>query len=189
MKSTIKFLVIAALVAAIGFSMAACDDKVENTTLEGTWVHPYGEKMILNNGGFIFAVDNVELMKGTYTTSGQIITMIVTHVKGAFFEEEAEEMGLEENQWYTLEEMLETTIEYNIAELVAYIIEEFGEQLSEEDLEELIEELIEELMDELDEFLGDLEYFYVSQTGTYSISGNKLTVIMDGEDPITYTKQ
>ena len=181
MKSTIKFLLITALVAVIGFSMAACDDKIDdggngngdddkkpqNTSLEGTWVDSDGVKLVLNNGNFTYAFDNEELFRGTYSTSGTNgITMVTTGIHGALYEGD---MGIKEDQWYTKQQLLDA--------FSAYLIEEFEDDLTEEEIDELIEE-----------FTDKLEELFITEIGTYSITGNELTLILDGETE-KYTKQ
>jgi len=168
MKNAIKFLGIIALVALIGFSMAACDtggggggdgddptsvtysgkaggltytlqiDKAGtravynpvkgdaytlttpdgkstgtvinisggggsvNSALNGTWVNTAeGIEMVLNNGDITYSEDNVEAMKGTYSTNGSTITITFTQVRGAAFGEDAPMMGLSTSEWYT----------------------------------------------------------------------------------------
>jgi len=76
-----------------------------NTSLNGTWVNigdlfgeSYTYKMVLSNGIFIQYLNNVEDIKGTYSTSGNNITITTTHVKGT------SDLGLSPTQWYTKEQ-------------------------------------------------------------------------------------
>ncbi|MCL1947047.1 MAG: hypothetical protein FWF51_07870 [Chitinivibrionia bacterium] len=60
---------------------AACsddDDKVEvDTALNGTWIDDDDEiELVLNNGNFVYSDE----AKGTYTTSGGKVTIVITHV-------------------------------------------------------------------------------------------------------------
>ena len=172
MKSTIKFLLITALVAVIGFSMAACDDKIDdggngNPSLDGTWVSSDGSKMVFNNGKFSLFDGNVEMTRGTYKTSGSSITMNTTDINGALFEElfeDFDEMGLSATQWYTLAQT--KTI------LIQYLVDDLG----------MPEAMVEALLDTM------LEGSFGEALGTYSITGNKLTLTMYGET-VTFTKQ
>ena len=177
MKSTMKKFLIIAFIAVIGFSMAACDDKIdkdgngnvktENVSLEGTWVGSDGSKMVFNNGKFSVFDGNVELSKGTYKTSGSSITMNTTDVNGALFEllfEDFDEMGLSATKWYTIEETKTILIKYMVDEL------------------EMEEEMIDMFLDLM------LEGSFGEVTQTYSITGNKMTLTMLGETT-TYTKQ
>jgi len=81
MKSFVKWFGIIALVAVIGFSMAACDDDSSgggggggSANLIGTWTSVIGSQ-------FIFTANNCtytagwELYNGPYTVSGNTITL------------------------------------------------------------------------------------------------------------------
>ena len=189
MKNTFKFLLITALVAVIGFSMVACDDKIDddpisnNTTLHGTWLDSAGDRMVLNiNGSYSIYDGNVEIIRGTYSTNGNNISMTTTQIHGSLYEGE---MGISETQWYTQTQLMNTVIDYFTEELIEELMEEFGEDLTQEELEEIIDELIDELREELEEDFGVL---FGTQTGTYSISDNKLTLTLGGATAI-FTKQ
>jgi len=95
MKNFFKLLGIIALVAVIGFSMAACknDDEGGGTdpALNGTWVqtitsgsYTYTTEIKLNNGNIEESrgqngMSLSPIYKGTYTTSGNSISVQMTH--------------------------------------------------------------------------------------------------------------
>jgi hypothetical protein len=88
MKNTFKVLGIVALVAAIGFSFAACsgdDGGYSNVdpALNGTWVSGW-RVFKFNNGDWEFRVNGGREpnTKGTYTTSSGNIELITTHLAG-----------------------------------------------------------------------------------------------------------
>jgi hypothetical protein len=170
MKNTIKLLGIIAFVAVIGFSMIACDDgngddgDGGNSSLNGTWIDSDGLKMVLNNGNLTFIIDNVESIKGTYTTSGSNITVTITQVSGAVLGEYASIVGLSTTQWYT-QQQLRTAIINTLTEL----------GLSQAEVEEILDEI-------------NLGEFFLSQTGTYTLNGNTLAITFNGGTN-TYTRQ
>jgi len=172
MKTKITLWGIIALVAVIGFSMAACGGDEDdngggggggNSALNGTWVNGT-DKTVLNNGAITMSSGNVEMMKGTYSTSGSNITVTFTQVKAAMFGEDALDMGLSPDQWYTQQQLKAAIIK---------ILVDDGASQSE----------AEEMYDEW----GVSEVFE-STTGTYTLSGNTLTVTMGGNTTV-FTKQ
>ena len=119
-----------------------------DTSLNGTWVDEYGNEMKLNNGNFEVS----EVAKGTYTTSGNNITITITHIHGSIMG------GMLESKWYSKSE-------------AKFAIKNIAQgMLSDEEIDEMLNEM------------------FFSQTVTYSISGNKLTMTSDGETT-TYTKK
>jgi len=87
MKNVFKMLGIVALVAAIGFLMAACDDDTTNNAvpppnpLVGTWQATDGSAYKFNSDGtFEGSEYGTPVMKGTYTTSGGSMTIIVNQI-------------------------------------------------------------------------------------------------------------
>ena len=160
MKNTIKLFGIIAFVAVMGFSMASCDD-ADDDDLNGTWVSSDGStSMVLNNGNITELWDNVEALRGRYTTSGSNITITFTEINSAALE--GEDIGLSPNRWYTEAQLREAVIQALVSE---------GK--SQEEAEAMFNENIR------DGFFGAL-------TGT--ISGNTLTVTM-GDEPTTFTRQ
>ena len=169
MKNFAKFLGIAVIVAVIGFSMAACDDGSKddngdgNSTLNGTWVNTAeGIKIVLNNGAITISNDNVEMMKGTCSTSGSNITITITQVTGAVFE--ASDLGITASQWYTQQQLKTAVIQVLVSD-----------GLSQSEAEEMYDEMFENSP-------------FGSSTGTYTLSGNTLTVTWDGT-PMVVTRQ
>jgi len=95
---------IIALMALIGFSMAACGDGGDSTDpLNGTWKAGDGGSITLTNGSFVIAQNNKQGMRGTYTSSARSIsanlTMAVKEVHGDYLEE-IEEGPTFESKWY-----------------------------------------------------------------------------------------
>jgi uncharacterized lipoprotein YehR (DUF1307 family) len=164
MKNTIKLFGIIALAVVIGFSMAACDDgsKDSGGGLNGTWVSTTGDKMVLKNGSATMSLDDVEVMKGTYSTSGSNFTMNITQINGAMFGM----LGLT-SKWYTQQEFIEAVIQY--------FVDQF--HVSQSEAEAMLEEMLEEMGGS-----------FGTQTGTYTLDGNTLTLTMDG-GTTTFTRQ
>jgi hypothetical protein len=87
MKNTIKWFGVIALVAVIGFSMAACgdgDDDDSSTKYSGTswqlydgWVKTY---VFNSSNGVSWHRGAVTVFKGTYTVSGKDINITITSV-------------------------------------------------------------------------------------------------------------
>ena len=163
MKSTIKLFGIIAFVAVIGFSMASCDD-ADDDALNGTWVSSDGTKLVLNNGNITELSDNVEFMRGRYTTSGSNITITFTEMNSALFGEEATEIGLSANQWYTEAQLR--------AAMIPALVNSESDPMSQEEAEAFFNERMGSMFGAL--------------TGTFS--GNTLTVTM-GDEPTTFTRQ
>jgi len=82
MRNFLKVFGVIAIVAVIGFSVIGCEEPDEvDRDLNGTWVGESAE-LRFNNGTFESGLDGKMFVKGTYTTSGNKITMITTHVHG-----------------------------------------------------------------------------------------------------------
>jgi hypothetical protein len=170
MKNTIKFLLGIAFITVIIFSMAACDDGGGggggggggDPALNGTWVDDDdGEEVILNNGSF----EAPEIGKGRYTTSGNNITMTMTHVHG-----DAVGGGMLESKWYTKAEIKPIMIQL-------YTLFNDG-SMTDAEINAMVDEMLSEA--------------FAPHTGTYSVSGNTLTMTMeiDGEtETSTYTRK
>jgi hypothetical protein len=161
MKNTNKLFAIVALAVFAGFSFAGCG----GGGLNGTWVNSReGMKIVLNNGDFTMSVNNIEAMKGTYSAGGKKMTMTFTQVSGALLESEGSEMGLPASQWYTKEQLKEAVIK---------TMTDIG--MSQDEAEEMYGEFFSE------------EGMFETQTGTYTRSGNTLTIAIEGEPPMTFT--
>jgi len=146
-----------ALSVVIGFSFASCgddDDGGGGGGLNGTWVNQAGEVWVFNNGSLTVSNNDGEFMRGTYTTSGNNITMIFTQIKGSAFEPYGTQMGLSTSQWYTKSQFRSAVINYYVS---------LG--LSQSEAAASVDELLDE------EFP-----FYDPMTGPYSVSGNTLTI-------------
>jgi len=159
MKTAKKLAGIIAVVAIIGFTMAACDDGNTggninvDTALNGTWSSTQEGRPLeyfFNNGSFEVAIDDAPYGKGTYTTSGNTLATNVSHVYGynAFTEMLRIEL---QAKWYTLTEFYDA------------VKAAFG--LSDEGWA-VIESIFE-------------EQFQTVAIHTYSVSGNTLTLTTD----------
>ena len=137
---------ILALALVFGMMAIACDDGSSNgggsggrtdSALNGTWVAP-GERLTLNNGDFEIFEFGTLMVRGTYTTSGNSMTIRINQISGAMF-------GLPGLQ-------------------------------SRSDLSNALSGLLpaSELNMVLDEIFSPM-------TGTYTLSGNTLTITMQGE--------
>jgi hypothetical protein len=171
---------IIALVAVIGFSITACpQDNVEEDSLNGTWVSA-NEKMVLNNGDIVASVDDIEALKGTYTTSGKNITITFTHVKGAIIVEElgtlmASTMGITKETWYTQNDLTVAAMQA----MVALNPDLDLASLTPEQIQAILEAMSEEVVGEE---MGDSGYGLDQPvTGTYALNGDTLTITVDGE--------
>ena len=71
-----------AMALAFGMAVVGCDDGSTDgeadTALNGTWIIEDGE-MKFNNGNFEFLTNGTPFQKGTYTTSGDKMTITNTH--------------------------------------------------------------------------------------------------------------
>jgi ABC-type glycerol-3-phosphate transport system substrate-binding protein len=170
MKNKIKLFGIIALVAVIGFGVAACSEGNNNSTLEGTWGNKKeGIKIVLNNGTITKSLDNVRALRGTYTASKKNITIEFTHISGAILEEEFEPntskiLRLSASDWYTQEQ------------LMTALMDKIGPPYTPAEARAMLD--VYKVSNELGE-----------SAGTYTLSDNTLTITMDGELPITYNKQ
>jgi hypothetical protein len=135
---------------AVGCDNASTDD-ADAAALNGTWVDSDGYEIKLNNGSFEASEEGNPMAKGTYTTSGNNITIQITHIHGSMFE------GMLESKWYTKAE-LKTALKASF------------------------DFLMPRAMD------AQIDVMFVPQTGTYSISGNTLTMTMAGETT-TFTRK
>lgn len=169
MKKIFKLLGIIVLSVIIGFSMAACDEDDEqgnnNSSLDGTWVYSedgVNGKYVFDNGNFTASIDNVEYMKGTYSTSGSNLTMTVTQINGAIYGENATMMGLSTSKWYTEQEFKSTLIQFLVSNGNGLVTQSQVEAM-------------------FDEQFSDI---FGSQTCTYSLSGNTLTLTFEGESTV-----
>ena len=109
MKNRVKLFGIIALVSVIIFSTAACDNGVGNgggagSALNGTWVNANdgNDEIFLNNGSFVLSSRGNPVDRGTYTISGNIITLRTTHIHGTAYPY----LHLD-SRWYTRAEMLQ----------------------------------------------------------------------------------
>jgi hypothetical protein len=128
-----------------------------NSGLNGTWVRVNSEEnevevLVLNNGSFTAKLDNVDIMKGTYTASGSTLTLTITQINGAALEE----MGLSANQWYNKQQLRTAMVNYAVS---------MG--LSQAQAAQIADEAISDL--------------FAPKTSTYTLSGNTLT-IWDSDD-------
>jgi uncharacterized lipoprotein YehR (DUF1307 family) len=88
MKHTFKVLIVA-LIAVIGFSLAACEDTVsgpDNDPFRGTWISTDGYMIFTaENGAWKEFIEGVDVARGTYTYSGNVVTAKITEVNPFIF--------------------------------------------------------------------------------------------------------
>jgi hypothetical protein len=113
------------------------------SALNGRWVDSGNSEITFNNGNFQIPDGNSQFLKGTYTTSGNKITIKVTEAYGGH----PTFQGMVDSKWYTRNAMKASKL---------------GPHFTEEQLDAV----------------------YLTQTWTYSVSGNRLT--LDGD---IYTKR
>jgi hypothetical protein len=83
MKNTFKLFGIIALIAVVGFSMAACggDDDGGADPFEGTWVNTaQGLRIVAADKSAKVYLNNAEIIRCTYTVSGNSATAKITEV-------------------------------------------------------------------------------------------------------------
>jgi hypothetical protein len=157
------FWVMLVMVLAFGMTVVGCDDGstgfTGDTALNGTWADEDGMELKLNNG----SIEISGFMKGTYTTNGSNMTMTITQIHGDMMD------GILDSKFYTKNEMKTA--------MKAYFKTEMGEDWTDE---------YDAMFDET--YGAQLDEMFTSETGTYSISGNQLTVTMGGE-PAIFTKK
>jgi len=178
-----------ALVALIAFSMTACDDETDNdTALNGTWVNSEeGVKLVLNNGNLTISIDSqsidagdtdvgtnsvyVNMVKGTYTTSGSNLMVTVTHISSAILflvNPEFPASEIPASQWFSQSELKSIIILSLIASGSTY----------------------SEAETKYDEEMGFIiNLIFATQTVTYSLKGNTLALTFLGQDPVVFTRQ
>ena len=156
-----------AILLAVSLAIAACsadddDEENANSTLNGTWVNASGGKYVFNNGNLTGSIDNVEAVRGIYTTTGNTITMIMTEISGVLFDYE---FGLSYYRWYSERQLRRAIIDF--------YVEMYG--MTQAEAEEIYEEY-------------DIDEMFQPLTATYLLSGNMLYIIFEGET-IVYVKQ
>jgi hypothetical protein len=129
--------------------------------LNGTWLDDeIGlDEWKFNNGNYETSVGS----RGTYSTDGNILTFKVTHVHGLLCYHIVEDMP---ESWYSEW--------YSKSELKTVLKAKYQYIMDKEEIDEAI-----------DEFING---FFSDTTGTYSVSGNKLTFSMNGW-AIVFTKK
>jgi len=186
MKKMIKLLGVIAIAAVIGFSMAACGDNDGDdpqdtppvtSPLDGTWVDEVeqGTKLVIGNGSI--TVSNYddrlpnpyyEIMIGTISTSGSNgLSVTFTQVNSAMLGQDGLSLGLANNTWYT-KEQLRTTIINGL--VTGGMTQSAAEQKYATDFEANVDEQ------------------FGTTTGTYTISGNTLTLVLVGQGTQVYKK-
>ena len=165
MKNTIKLLKIIALVAAIGFSVIACDNGTTSgggggdSALNGSWRdNDDGTVLRLNNGSLSATKDGTELLRGTYTASGGTITINYTHIY----------MDAQSARQYNTSPGLKTKSQY------LDIQRAYGNSLG------YTQSQINQVIATIEQLFGPFSY-------TYSVSGNTMRMTRSGSTD-TYTK-
>jgi len=192
-KTVFRLAGIIALIAVIGFAMAACDDgsgKTEGSgngsgtnadpALNGTWgVGNNGTYLewIFNNGNLDVSMNNAPYEKATYTTAGNKLTFKITHIYGKndYIDNMEKDLNVDfqlQAQWYTITEFFSKF-------KTAYLKTGGTEKEWAEGIEPMIKQAIGQ-----------------GTVYTYSVNGNVLTLILDlsqvgqsGTQTITMTKK
>jgi len=130
--------------------------------LHGRWVSDDGGvELRFNNGHIEFWESESSMMRGTYTTSANMITIHFTEFYGGFlsilFEASGIPMGFP-SSWFTQSKVI-TTVENGL--------EEMG----------IPSAMIPDVLDLFSEVFGQ---FFSAGTGTYEVSGNTLTLTLFG---------
>jgi hypothetical protein len=175
MKNKRFYLGMLAVALVLGMTVVGCgedngidpnNDSGIDPDLNGTWVAENGDELKLNDGSLEFS----GLMKGTYTASDGKMTIQITQIHGSAFEGDLP--GIDDSKWYSKSELK--------AALKKAIKDELGGALSDADIDEMFGEQFDEMFNEA----------FRSQTGTYSVNGNKLTIKFDGDEASqTFTKK
>ena len=158
---------LAMILVLMGYAVAAVG---ADPALHGRWVSDDNEE-----GGIRFSNDHVELfidefplIRGTYTTSANTITIRFTELHGDFlsmlFEEDEMPMYFP-SSWLTQSQIM-TVVENGL---------------------EYLGIPIEDILYYLDSMSAMLSEFFTTETETYEVSGNTLTLTIFG-DTATFTR-
>jgi hypothetical protein len=154
-----KIAVIITFVAVIAFSFVACassaasGDVGADPSLNGTWVNQANERWVFDNGSLTTIVDNVESVRGTYSTRGNRITMTFLQVRGSTYGSSGSEIGISASQWYTKAQIRTTVVNYGVSQ-----------GLSQSQAGQVADKVLAETG------------FYDPMTGRYSVSGDTLNI-------------
>jgi len=182
MKSVFKLFGFIALVTVIVFSMTACDSGGDGgggpvtSPLDGTWVDETreGTKLVIGNGSI--TVSNyddhlsspyIEIMKGTISTSGNNLSVTFSQVNSAMLGQDGLELGLTNNTWYTKGLMRTTIIQKMVSDGMT---ESAAEQKYNTD------------------YAAKVDEQFGTETGTWTISGSTLTLVLVNQGTQVYTK-
>jgi len=108
MKSKKFVLGMLALALIFGLMVVGCPESGPelDPLINGTWVNDtYGQAFEFTNGNFEVSMGNLLAQKGTYSTSGNNITMVTTHVHGNFLNTIYEESEFN-NAFYSRSEFI-----------------------------------------------------------------------------------
>jgi len=134
-----------------------------NSALNGTWVHSQsGSKLVQNNGKFTLSLDDVEEMRGSYTATASEITLTSYQLRGSIFGSAGSGFGFSPTQWYTEAQMREKIIQYFVS---LGLPRSQAEQTYDQQMASTIP----------------------LRTGTYTLSGNTLTM-KTGDQTSVYTR-
>ena len=168
MKNIFKLVFTASLVAIIGFSQIACENR---SSIEGTWANDEGSYEFIGGKYTFYYFGMFQLAEGTYTINGSSITSRVTRLN---------QRGLNPMLGYHVDDII--IVDESIAD---------GWLTQDEVINELNRAYREGWIseNELNSFSEFVKLLFVSVTTTFSVSGNTLTITYDTGDVLTYTKQ
>jgi len=129
MKKQVLSTLLAVTLAASMTVFVSCDlNKDEQAkALIGTWVGE-GEELTFSDGSFEMREEGTPQIKGTYTVSGNTLTMTATHMWGSLFED----FGLE-TKWYSKAEIktiIKQALEFTGQQWTADVDKAFEEEFT-----------------------------------------------------------
>ena len=143
------------VVLVLGMTVIGCGDSNGwDSALNGTWVSEDDVELILNNGKFVID-EGCFKIRGNVSTSGVLFTLEATEIY--FSENMVGELFDFEPGWKTFTWVIDYLLD---------LLDEYPE----------FEDFIGPVIKDFEEIKAEF-----SMTGTYSISGNKLSITFEGE--------
>jgi hypothetical protein len=166
---------------AVVFGATAAADVYADPALNGEWDSAEGD-FRFNDGSWEGWTDGAPRVRGTYTAWDGAITIRADYVHGNtmndFFLEFSSPIRLD-LKWYSRSELREAMINYIVELSLAVAIAE-GESLSELEIAMFTKMVIAMLEEQIGGDIDNmLNLIFLLAEGTYSISGNTLTLVLD----------
>ena len=160
MKNRRNWVEMLTMVLVFGMLVIGCDNGTtggseSNAILNGTWVNDgHDDEITFNNGDFEKKIHGFLNTKGTYTITGNNITMKVTHYHSSGFNDD---FGINlTSQWYTQSQF--RTALGNALNGIGWSTED------------------------INDFFEGYDESFLPQTGTYTLSGNELAISLYCEE-------